>query len=805
MSKKMHRLATAVLAIAMTAAVAAAPVTPVFSGLTNSNAYAATTTFSDISGHWAKAYITKAVSLGIVSGYPDGTFRPDNSVSRAEFTHMLNAALGNTGTEEPSFSDITSSEWYYNDVCKSVAAGYIAGYEDGTFRPVKTITRQEAAAIIARIVPAYGSEGDLSKFSDASSVADWAETSMEKMVGKGYISGSDGKLNPESNLTRAEAVKIIVDIVEGENIISKNQTIVQTGVTIKDTIYSNQISVGSAVGDGNAKFDNCTVLGNINVQGGGNSSSECVQLINTRASKVTVNRDDDAVRVLAKGESTVLSTYVEDSAILEEESLSTGGGFGNGFVDVYMERKSDLTLQADIDTLEMLGAKCDATLSDGASAETVNIDEDSSRSDLTVEEGASAGTVNVNGESTAMHGKGTVNTINANADSLTYESEPGTMNIGSNVTVKPVLNVDPSEALTITVTPSDGSTDISVSDNIEVKFSSAVHATGSDQTTLTDVQAQSLILLKKDDSTGENIPCTVTVNNNGAGVTIDPEGTLAHGTTYYVRIGNGDLTDAYGNTNDLFISGFTTTGTRQDTAAELNSLEVGVTDGGTVDYSTMSTDADASNVYYIGTQARTINVKISTLIPSPVAEISLNTDVKSLSQSEGSVSFVIPAGTGDPGTIEIKLSSTDGDYAETTYKVTLVRLTTAIKSASIQGSSTDLNLFDSLSSAQSANADTVSVSGLSGSLIELVPELQETANSNAVSVSVAKYDADTSSWTNVDESTQTDGAWTLGTKSSASSASGIYRITTKVNVCGSSSVNGSQTETAVKYLNLSFS
>lgn len=808
MKKKAHRMATVLLAAAMTVTMAAVPAFPAFSGSGAGSAarvYAATT-FKDVPySHWARAYIQKAVSQGIISGYTDGTFKPDKAITRAEFTRMLNAALGNTNTLEPNFSDVRTGDWFYDDVSKGVAASFISGYDDGTFLPSKTISRQEAAAIMARIVPAYGSDADLTKFKDAKSVGDWAVPAMKKIVGKGYINGADNKLMPNDSLTRAQAAKIIVDMVEGETIIKKNQTIVQTGVIIKDKIYSNQISVGTGVKDGNAKFDNSVILGNINIEGGGSSASDGIQLLNSRASRITVSKDDGSVRVLAKGESTVVSSYITDSAILAEENLSGSGGFGSGFVNVYMERKSDLDLQADVEKLELLGSKCDASISKGFSAGKITVDKDSERSDIRISEGAKAGTVDVNGEGTALHGKGTVDTINVNADSLTYEAEPGTLNVADSVAVKPVLNIDPSAALTISIKPVSDATDVSVSDNIEVKFSSTVHATGSDKPVLTDTQAQSLILLKKDDSTGENIPCNITVNNNGAGVTIDPEGTLAHGTTYYVRIGQGDLTDMYGNKSDLFISGFTTTGTKQATSAELNSLEVGVDDGSDISYSPMSTNADASNVYYIGTKARTVSVKISTLIPSPAAVISLNTDKRTMSESEGETSFQIPAGTGDPGTIEIKLSSADGDYADTTYKVVFKRLTPDITSAAIQGSDAELKIFDSAESAQSANPDEINVSEIKGkSVIDLSAVLAERSNTNAVSVTAAKYDPETDSWKDLSRSDQTAGAWTLGQTSDASSADGIYRIVSRVNVCGSSTVNGTSEETSVKYLNLSF-
>ncbi len=230
----------------------------------------AAVSFTDISRHWAASYIKKAAEYGFINGYSDKTFRPDASITRAEFTKMVNSVLGNTGTADITFSDVPKEEWFYTDVQKGVAAAFISGYNDETFGPKDSITRQQAAVMLSRVVPASGSDTDLSKFKDAADVPSWAATALSKMAGKGYISGStDGKLYPQKALTRAQAAKLLVEIKEKENIVSKNQTVIQTGVTLKDTIYSNQISVGSKVGDGETVFSNCVILGNLNIEGGG--------------------------------------------------------------------------------------------------------------------------------------------------------------------------------------------------------------------------------------------------------------------------------------------------------------------------------------------------------------------------------------------------------------------------------------------------------------------------------------------------------------------------------------------------------
>ena len=68
--------------------------------------------FKDIRGHWAEQYIVRAVAQGIIIGYTEGRFLPDEKVSRAEFISMINRALGNTSTGKINFSDVSSGAWY---------------------------------------------------------------------------------------------------------------------------------------------------------------------------------------------------------------------------------------------------------------------------------------------------------------------------------------------------------------------------------------------------------------------------------------------------------------------------------------------------------------------------------------------------------------------------------------------------------------------------------------------------------------------------------------------------------------------
>jgi len=108
--------------------------------------------FSDITNHWAKSEIESWIEKGFIQGYSDGTFKPDNNISRAEFMTLINNAFGYTQEDVISYSDVPADAWFASQVAKAKAAGYISGYPDGTMKPNSPISRQEAASIIVRIM-----------------------------------------------------------------------------------------------------------------------------------------------------------------------------------------------------------------------------------------------------------------------------------------------------------------------------------------------------------------------------------------------------------------------------------------------------------------------------------------------------------------------------------------------------------------------------------------------------------------------------------------------------------------------------
>ncbi|WP_256760784.1 cadherin-like beta sandwich domain-containing protein [Cohnella sp. WQ 127256] len=173
--------------------------------------------FSDIAGHWAQKLIQQAAKINIVNGYADGTFRPDAPVTRAEFVVLLMKAIGTEGRGEGqnSFTDADGfGAWAKLAISRAADAGIVNGYSDGSFRPNEHITRAELAVMVARafgIKPITTASG----FADDASIPTWARGAVEALRQSGALQGrSDGKFAPEAEASRAEAIVIILRLLE---------------------------------------------------------------------------------------------------------------------------------------------------------------------------------------------------------------------------------------------------------------------------------------------------------------------------------------------------------------------------------------------------------------------------------------------------------------------------------------------------------------------------------------------------------------------------------------------------------------
>ncbi|HIW32605.1 MAG TPA: S-layer homology domain-containing protein, partial [Candidatus Paenibacillus intestinavium] len=211
--------------------------------------------------HWGIEEMQAWQKKGLLTGYADGSLRPDAPVTRGEFARIINSVFHYVEMDSEGFSDVNASQWFYSDIGKAAAAGIIAGYPDGTFRPNEAISREDAAKIITAAFKLQPTADELSAnllaaYKDGSSAHPYAESALVKLIADGTIKGyPDGTIRPLKPVTRAESIALLSALTG---------TIIQTAETMKSVKIDGNLVINTP----GVTLDNVTVKGNVYLTAG---------------------------------------------------------------------------------------------------------------------------------------------------------------------------------------------------------------------------------------------------------------------------------------------------------------------------------------------------------------------------------------------------------------------------------------------------------------------------------------------------------------------------------------------------------
>ena len=186
--------------------------------------------FDDVTNHWGKDAVNDMGSRMIVEGVGNGNFNPDRAVTRAEFAAIVVRGLGlRPESGDTPFSDVQTTDWYNGAIRTAHAYGLINGFADGTFHPEETITREQAMVILAKAMTITGLKDNLNaepldttfqSFQDESTVSSWARSSAVDSVKSGLVQGrSQSLLAPKGKITRAEIATIMQRLLQKSDLI----------------------------------------------------------------------------------------------------------------------------------------------------------------------------------------------------------------------------------------------------------------------------------------------------------------------------------------------------------------------------------------------------------------------------------------------------------------------------------------------------------------------------------------------------------------------------------------------------------
>ena len=301
---------------------------------------------SDIGGHWAQGTIIQWTSNGYIAGYPDGTFKPDNSITRAEFVVMVNKAMGYNKRGNAYFSDVSAAHWAYAEIMKGVEAGYITGNGDGTFRPDAPVTRQEAAVMISKILGLDQDYASAAKYVDYRYIPSWAAGYVGAVSKAGIMTGyPDGDFKSDRVLTRAESVVSLDKTKNYDGKVEEDKDDREvfedyrlTSSSLSDKIIKGDLIISSSLSNRNVSLDNVKVEGKLIVEGGKTITADGCEI-----SELEMNRSD--VEFDATGRTKVGKTTFEKYGKL------SGSGYSRVIIDEGFS--SYIELDADIDYVEL--------------------------------------------------------------------------------------------------------------------------------------------------------------------------------------------------------------------------------------------------------------------------------------------------------------------------------------------------------------------------------------------------------------------------------------------------------------------
>ena len=383
---------------------------------------------SDIAGHWAESVITQWQNKGLIQGYEDGTFKPGNTITRAEFVTLMNNAKGFWSEGSINFSDVKNGSWFYSAVARAVAAGYVKGYSDGSFKPGNTITRAEAAVMIANAARLSANEAGAYRFTDVGSIPAWARGSVGAVVAAGYMTGyPDGSFYANASISRAEAVSSLNRMLGGTayqptqpttpttdttKTTSDDVVIEDKGTTLKNQTVDGNVTIAKSVGNGDVTLRNVTIKGDLIVKGGG-SNTVTLEDVDVRGKARLLK---EGVHLHLVGDTDIRKLLIDLAAHITQSS-----SYKDEIGEIILAGDGDLSKTTRIDVpAKQLRIENQADLILGGDVEKLIVDEDAKGAEIEIKKGTTVNELNTDAK-IKLTGKGRIDLLDVSASGVTFD------------------------------------------------------------------------------------------------------------------------------------------------------------------------------------------------------------------------------------------------------------------------------------------------------------------------------------------------------------------------------------------------
>ncbi len=410
---------------------------------------------------WAQSYLDTLSGWGVMRGDIQNGLDPDREITRAEFVAIINRAYGYTDMKGTPFTDVPVSAWYADDIDIAYTVGYFNGTAPTTASPNATLTREQAAVLLARNLMLQPTVGETLGFSDSRELSSWSRGLIGAAAESGVITGyADGSFRPNGRITRGEVAAMVARSLgtliqdSGDHSLSSvygNVTINEPGVNLRNTVIVGNLYLTGGIGLGDVLLENVTVYGQIIVAGAGesNASRSSVILRNVTSNKLVVdNISNQFVTVRAEGDTDIAETSIRTNAYVED---TTPDGYGLKLVKI--EGENGIRVQLAGNTKEVVNLTPESSLQIvQGSAKKVTIDEKATNSTVNIYSGARIDELNLD-VSTSVSGEGDIGHLQIGAPDCTISMLP------DEITIRPGLSATINGVLMDNNTASESSAD----------------------------------------------------------------------------------------------------------------------------------------------------------------------------------------------------------------------------------------------------------------------------------------------------------------------------------------------------------
>lgn len=400
---------------------------------------------ADYSKHWAGKQIESFLEMGFITAGKDGNYRPNEPITRADFAVMANNAFTLIEKADASFKDVQTSDVFYNDMLIARKAGYLTGLPDGTVKPKGSMSREEYAAIIARLLKLDTSKhiAEADKYKDSASMPDWSKGAIGAVVKYGYMQGEPGNaFNPKGLVTRGQAVAVLErcyrNVVKTAynkpgtytgNTIEGNAAINVKDVTLENATIAGNLIIGEGVGNGNIRLKNVVVKGETIVKGGGLNS---IIIEDSELKNIIIVKEDNKVRVVAVGKTTIERVDMQSGGKLEEQG-TTGNGFRLVTIAEGLNSNEPVILKGNFESVQV---QADGVKLDVESGSIAKLDVAKTAGDARINLGAEVKVTElvVQAES-EITGSGTITTADVKVQGVVVTAPTTTIKAAAGITV----------------------------------------------------------------------------------------------------------------------------------------------------------------------------------------------------------------------------------------------------------------------------------------------------------------------------------------------------------------------------------